>query len=94
LLYIQLQLGIVAHICNLSTQEAEAGKSQVQGQPGINSKILSPKKKKKIEVTPLQYVSCHSSEVNNLSLWFLNVSSISSFPKEPSDLPILQQLNH
>jgi hypothetical protein len=36
-----------AHICNPSTQEAEAGKSQVSGQPGLHSENQSGKKKKK-----------------------------------------------
>jgi hypothetical protein len=37
----------VAHTCksNLSTLEAEAGKFQVQGQPGLLSKTLTRKKR-------------------------------------------------
>jgi hypothetical protein len=35
--------GMVVHACNPSNQEAEAGGSWVQGQPGLNSKTLSPK---------------------------------------------------
>jgi hypothetical protein len=38
---------MVAHGCNTSTQEAEAGESRVQGHPGLYSKTLSQKKKKK-----------------------------------------------
>lgn len=30
---------MVAHICNLSTQEAEAELPQVQGQPGLNNEF-------------------------------------------------------
>jgi hypothetical protein len=33
------------HACNNSIQEAEAGGSQVQGQPGLHRKTLSPEKK-------------------------------------------------
>jgi hypothetical protein len=32
---------MVLHICNPSTQKDEAGESQVQGQPGLQSEILS-----------------------------------------------------
>jgi hypothetical protein len=32
---------MVAHTCNPSTQEAEAGESQVQDQPRLHSKTLS-----------------------------------------------------
>jgi hypothetical protein len=34
---------MVVHTCNSSTQEAEAGKSQVQGPPGLHSKTLTQK---------------------------------------------------
>jgi hypothetical protein len=39
---------MVIHVRNPNTQEAEAGESQVPGHPGLNSKALSQKKKKKI----------------------------------------------
>jgi hypothetical protein len=35
---------IVVHICNLITQEAEAGRSQVQSQPRLYKEILSQEK--------------------------------------------------
>jgi hypothetical protein len=34
----------VVHICNPSIQEAEARRSQVQGQPGLHREMLTPKK--------------------------------------------------
>jgi hypothetical protein len=37
----------VAHTDNLSIQEAEAGEFQVLSQPGLHSKILKEKKKRK-----------------------------------------------
>jgi hypothetical protein len=40
-----MKLGVVVHSCNLSTQEAEAGGSLVQGQPGLHSETLSLKEK-------------------------------------------------
>jgi hypothetical protein len=39
-----LKLDVVVHTCNLSTEEAEAGGLQVQGQPGLYNKTLSLKK--------------------------------------------------
>lgn len=33
----------MVHPCNSSTQEAEVGESEVQGQPGLHSNILSQK---------------------------------------------------
>jgi hypothetical protein len=39
--------GVVAHACDPSTQEAEAGGSQVQIQPWLHSEILSQKSKHK-----------------------------------------------
>jgi hypothetical protein len=36
-------LGIVAHVCNPSTGEAEAGGLRVQGQSGLYSETLSQK---------------------------------------------------
>jgi hypothetical protein len=41
------EIGVVEHACNPSTQEAEVGGCQIQGQPGLHSKTLSGKKKKK-----------------------------------------------
>jgi hypothetical protein len=37
-------MGPGVHTCNLSTQEVEAGKLQVQGQAGLQSENLSQKK--------------------------------------------------
>jgi hypothetical protein len=37
--------GVVAHFCNLGTQEAEARGSRVSDQSGLHSKTLSQKKK-------------------------------------------------
>jgi hypothetical protein len=31
-------MGVVLHVCNASAQEAEAGGSHVQAQPGLHSK--------------------------------------------------------
>jgi hypothetical protein len=39
-------LGVVAHGCNPSTREGEAGGSRFQNQPGLHKKTLSQKKKK------------------------------------------------
>jgi Flp pilus assembly protein CpaB len=39
------QPNVVVHTCTLSTGEAEAEKFQVQGQPGLLSKMLFQKKK-------------------------------------------------
>jgi hypothetical protein len=38
---------VVVHICNPSTQEAEAGGLNIQSPPGLRSKTLSLKKKNK-----------------------------------------------
>jgi hypothetical protein len=46
---ITVAWGMVAHVCNLSTQEAEAGWLQVPGQPGLQSEILSQKRKEEKE---------------------------------------------
>jgi hypothetical protein len=43
-LKVEEEPGMVVHTCNLSTQEAEAGGSQVQDQPGLLGKILSKRK--------------------------------------------------
>jgi hypothetical protein len=40
----KMKLGVVAHTCNLSTWEAEAGRSPVGGQPGVHSQTLSQTK--------------------------------------------------
>lgn len=37
-------LGVVAHACNPSTPEAEAGEWRVPDQPGLHSEILLPAK--------------------------------------------------
>jgi hypothetical protein len=44
-----LRARYAAHTCNPSTQKAEAGWLQVQGQPGLHNKTLSQKKKKKTQ---------------------------------------------
>jgi hypothetical protein len=36
---------MVAHTCDLSIQEVEVGESQICGQPGLHSNILSQKSK-------------------------------------------------
>jgi hypothetical protein len=43
------EISMVVHTCNPSTweAEAEAGRSEVLGQPGLYNKILFQKKKKK-----------------------------------------------
>jgi hypothetical protein len=40
---LKVQLGIKLHAYNPSTLEAEAGGSQVQGQPGLHSETLFQK---------------------------------------------------
>jgi hypothetical protein len=61
---------MVANTCNPSTGEAEAGGSQVQGQPGLHSKTLSQQnktnKKKKLKV-PI------SKESRGLGLQYRNL---------------------
>jgi hypothetical protein len=37
------QLGMMVHICNPNTREAEGGESQVPGQPRLHSDTLSQK---------------------------------------------------
>jgi hypothetical protein len=37
---------MVVHTCNPSIEEAEGRASQIQGQPGLHSEILSKKKDK------------------------------------------------
>jgi hypothetical protein len=39
----KMELGMVVHACNSSTQEAEARGKQVRGQPGLDSKMVSQK---------------------------------------------------
>jgi hypothetical protein len=36
-------VGVVAHTCNPSMQESEAGELQIQGQPGLHCETLSQK---------------------------------------------------
>jgi hypothetical protein len=43
---IFIDLSVVIYTCNLSTQEAEPGESQVLGQPGLHSERVIPKKDK------------------------------------------------
>jgi hypothetical protein len=45
---LKFQLVVGAHACHPSTQEAEAGGSRVQGQPGLHSETLSPRPQKKM----------------------------------------------
>jgi hypothetical protein len=40
-----MELGMVVHICNPSTQETEAGGVKVQGQSGLHSETFSKKRK-------------------------------------------------
>jgi hypothetical protein len=42
---VGLEPGVVVYTCKFSTQEAEAGGYQVQGQPGLHSEILPQKNK-------------------------------------------------
>jgi hypothetical protein len=51
----QSKLEMVTHICKPSTQEAEAGVSQVWDQPELNSEILPQKNKNKILI--LSYIA-------------------------------------
>jgi hypothetical protein len=44
---LKAKLDMVVHTFNPSTQEAEAGGTQVGGQPGLHRKILSLKKENK-----------------------------------------------
>jgi hypothetical protein len=44
------ELGLVAHMYNPSTWEAEVGGLEVQTQPGLHSETLFKKKKKRIQV--------------------------------------------
>jgi hypothetical protein len=44
-------LGVMAHTCNPRTQEAKAGVSQVQDQPGRCSETLSQENKTKETIT-------------------------------------------
>jgi hypothetical protein len=41
-----VKLGMVVHIHNLSTSEAEAGGLRVRGQPGLSNEIMSQKQNK------------------------------------------------
>jgi hypothetical protein len=45
----QRKLGVVVFTCNTSTQEAEAGRSEVLGQPGLHKETLSQTKQNKKE---------------------------------------------
>jgi hypothetical protein len=49
-------LSIVVHTYNSSTEETEAGESQIPGQPRLCSKTLSPKKKKEREKKRKEYI--------------------------------------
>jgi hypothetical protein len=51
--------GIVAHISNPSTWEAEAGGSQVRGQPRLHSENVSKKKKKLIIMNEKNSISIY-----------------------------------
>jgi hypothetical protein len=44
---------MAVQVCNLSTWEDDAEKTRVPGQPGLNSKALSQKKKKYLKVIDL-----------------------------------------
>jgi hypothetical protein len=54
------ELGLMAHACNLSTWEAEAGESRVPGKPGLPSETLSQKAKS---------WGCSSVVESGLHLW-------------------------
>jgi hypothetical protein len=41
-----IRLGVVVHTCDLSTEEYEAGRSQVQGQSELHIENLVSKKKR------------------------------------------------
>lgn len=47
------------YICDPSTKEAETGKSQIQGHPGIHSKTLSKKKGYKVMEAVRERSSVH-----------------------------------
>jgi hypothetical protein len=40
----EFELDVVSHTCNLSTQETEAGRFRVEGQPGLHTRTQSQKK--------------------------------------------------
>jgi hypothetical protein len=44
---VSIRSGVVAHACNLTDQEAEAGESRVQAFLGQHSKTLSQNQKRK-----------------------------------------------
>jgi hypothetical protein len=49
-----IELGVMMHAYNPSTQETEAGGLRIQGQPGLHNKTLSknpPSQKEKDDVT-------------------------------------------
>jgi hypothetical protein len=51
---IKTKPGVVAHICNTSSQEAKAGDHEFKASLGYNSRTLSKKKKKKKEYYKIQ----------------------------------------
>jgi hypothetical protein len=40
----RLKWGVMVHLCNPGTSEAEAGESRIQGQPGLHGETLCPQK--------------------------------------------------
>jgi hypothetical protein len=53
---------MVTQACNLSNQEAEAGGSQVGGQPGLHSETLSQKKNQKTK----NYTHTHKQHTHEM----------------------------
>jgi hypothetical protein len=48
-----MQLDMVAHACNPTSPETDAGRFRVQGQPGLHKKTLSQKKKMLVSIVLL-----------------------------------------
>lgn len=63
--------------CNPGTQEAEAGESWIQCQPGLHGRIMSPKQQQKNEFNfkKKNRKQCHaiSPSVSTFDLWFFSV---------------------
>lgn len=45
--------GVVVHICNINILKAEAGGSQISGQPWLHCEILSQKSNKEQDICPV-----------------------------------------
>jgi hypothetical protein len=59
-----IKLNLVFHACNLSTQEAEARRLQVQGQPELHKETLFQKRVS--TMVPNCYLSCVGSVVRKI----------------------------